>query len=449
MTDNLTSSGTARREREKPPMPESTRDAAPQTGSLRVVVAGSFGNIMENYDNLVYAYSAVTLGKLFFPESSSLVGTLYTFAVFAVGFLMRPLGAITFGHFGDKFGRRITLVVSVLMMGAATTLIGVLPTYESIGITAPILLVVLRMVQGFSVAGEWAGSAAFLVEYAPARRRGFFGSFNQVSTAGGFLLASCVVALNSSIFTDEQLTGWAWRLPFLLSALTAIAALWLRFGLAETPAFSEEQAKGSTAKSPLREGLRTQFPSIARGFGFTMLWTVAYFFFLTYLPTWLTGVAGVDADVARTSNIVGLITLTVLIAVFGALSDRIGRKPLLLGSALGFLVLSWPVMALLGSGNTVGVYAGQLIIAVILAMFSGPGPAAISELFPTKLRYSTMSIGYNFAVMAFGGTAPFVATGVVELTGSGLSAALLPIVSAAVTLAVVLGMRESAHRVLH
>ncbi|MGW0801992.1 MFS transporter [Nonomuraea sp. NPDC002799] len=427
----------------------STTTTLTRTSNMRAVLAGSFGNIMENYDSMVYAYTAVTLGKLFFPESDALVGTLYTFAVFAVGFLMRPLGAIVFGHVGDKFGRRTALVVSVLMMGAATTLIGVLPAYGSIGVVAPLLLVVLRMVQGFSVAGEWAGSAAFLVEYAPERKRGFFGSFNQVSTAGGFLLASGVVALNTTIFTEEQVLAWAWRIPFLLAALTAAAALWLRYGMAETPAFAEEQQKGATAKSPLREGLRTQFAGIARGFGFTMLWTVAYFFFLTYLPTWLTDVAGVDAGVARASNLVGLVTLTVCIAGFGALSDRIGRKPLLLAAAAGFLVLSWPVMLLLRDGGAAGVFAGQIVIAVILAMFSGPGPAALSELFPTKLRYTTMSIGYNFAVMAFGGTAPFVATGLVQLTGSAMAVALLPIVSAAVTLTVVAGMRESAHRRLH
>jgi MHS family proline/betaine transporter-like MFS transporter len=419
-----------------------------QSGAVRAVVAGSFGNIMENYDNLIYAYSAATLGRLFFPESSALAGTLYSFAVFAVGFLVRPLGAIAFGHVGDKLGRRTALVASVTMMGAATTIIGLLPTYAAIGIAAPILLVLMRLVQGFSVAGEWAGSAAFLVEYAPANRRGFFGSFNQVSTAAGFLLASGVVALNSTIFTEQQVDAWAWRIPFLLSLVTAIAALWLRFGLAETPAFKEEQKQGTTAKSPLREGMRTEFPSIARGFGFTMLWTVAYFFFLTYVPTYLTQVAGVDPDVARTSNLFGLAVLTILIAAFGALSDRIGRRRLLLTAAIGFLLLSWPVMAMLNQGSVLAVFGGQLLVAIMLAMFSGPGPAALAELFPTKLRYSTMSIGYNFAVMAFGGTAPFVATGVVQFTGSELSPALLPIISAAVTLAVVLGMRESAHRPL-
>lgn len=416
--------------------------------SVRAIVAGSFGNLMENYDNLVYAYSAVTLGQLFFPKSDELAGTLYSFAVFAVGFLIRPLGAVVFGHFGDKVGRRTTLVVGVLMMGVSTTVIGLLPTYSALGIAAPVLLVLMRVLQGFSVAGEWAGSAALLVEYAPERRRGFFAGFNQVSTAGGFLLASAIVALNSSIFTSAEITAWAWRLPFLFSAVTAAAALWLRLGLAETPVFQEKKDTGATAKSPLPESLRTEFPAIAKGFGFTILWTVAYFFFLTYLPTYLTQVAKVDAGIARTSNLVALGALTLLIAVFAALSDRIGRKPLLLASSAGFLVLSWPVMMLFDSGNTAAVFLGQLIIAVLLAMFSGPGPAALAELFPTKLRYSTMSIGYNFSVMAFGGTAPFIATAIVGLTGSPLSTALLPIGSAVITLAVVLGLRETAHRSL-
>lgn len=417
-----------------------------QSSSARALLAGSFGNVMEQYDNLVYAYSALTLGQLFFPESSDLAGALYSFAVFGVGFLIRPLGALTFGHFGDKFGRRTTLVVGVMMMGVATTLIGVLPTYASVGVAAPVLLVLLRVLQGFSVAGEWAGSAALLVEYAPTGRRGFFGSFNQVSTAAGFLLAAAVVALNNAVFTAEQVGAWAWRVPFLLAIVTAGAAVWLRLGLAETPAFREEQERGEIVKNPLLTSLRTELPAIVRGFGFTVLWTVAYFFFLTYLPSYLTSVAGVDAGVARTSNLVALTAFCLMIAFFGALSDRVGRKPLLVGSTIGFLVFSWPILAVFNSGTTVGVYVGQLVVAVLLAMFSGPGPAALCELFPTKLRYSTMSIGYNFSVMAFGGTAPFVATGLVGVTGSKMAPVMLPVGAAVITLLVLMTIRESVHR---
>lgn len=420
--------------------------AAKQSSAARALLAGSFGNVMEQYDNLVYAYSALTLGQLFFPQSSDLAGALYSFAVFGVGFLVRPLGALTFGHFGDKFGRRTTLVVGVMMMGIATTLIGVLPTYATVGVAAPVLLVLMRVLQGFSVAGEWAGSAALLVEYAPSGRRGFFGSFNQVSTAAGFLLAAAVVALNSAVFTAEQVDTWAWRVPFLLAFVTAGAAVWLRLGLEETPAFREEQERGETVKNPLATSLRTEFPAIVRGFGFTVLWTVAYFFFLTYLPSYLTSVAGVEEAVARTSNLVALSAFCVMIAFFGAMSDRIGRKPLLVGSTVGFLALSWPILAVFNSGSTFGVYVGQLVVAVLLAMFSGPGPAALCEMFPTRLRYSTMSIGYNFSVMAFGGTAPFIATGLVGLTGSEMAPVLLPVGAAAITLLALMTIRESVHR---
>ena len=417
--------------------------------SFRAVLAGSFGNVMEQYDNLVYAYSAVTIGQLFFPASSALAGTLYSFAVFGVGFLIRPLGAITFGYFGDRFGRRTTLVVGVMMMGVATTVIGLLPTYESIGAGATVLLVLMRVLQGFSVAGEWAGSTALLVEYAPPARRGFVGSFNQVSTAAGFLLAAAVVALNSALFSPDEVTAWAWRIPFLLGAVTAVTAVWLRLGLSETPAFAEEQRRGRTVRNPLATSMRTQFPAIVRGFAFTVLWTVAYFFFLTYLPTYLTSVAGFDAGTARTSNLVALAVLCVLIAGFGILSDRIGRKPLLLASTVGFLVLSWPVLLLIHTGTAAGLVVGQVIIAVLLAMFSGPGPAALAEMFPTAVRYSTMSIGYNFSVMAFGGTAPFIATGLIGMTGNTSAPFLLPIGAAVITLLALVTMRESAHAELY
>lgn len=412
------------------------------------VLAASCGSVMENYDLLVYAYSAVTISRLFFPESSALAGTLNTFAVFAVGYLVRPLGALTFGYLGDRFGRRGALVASVIMMGLATTATGLLPTYAAIGIAAPILLVLVRLLQGFSEGGDFPGSTALLVEYAPQRKRGLFGCFNQISTAIGFLLAAGIVALNSSIFTEEQVLAWAWRLPFLLSLITAVIGLWLRLGIGETPAFKEEQAKGAIAKNPLWDSMHSEFPAVLRGFGFTVLWTLGYYFFLTYVPTSLTQDPDVAPGVARVSNLVALGVFALLIPAFAILSDRVGRKPLLLTAAVGFLLLSFPVIAVLHSGSTAAVFFGQVVIAVILAMYSGPGPAALAELFPTKLRYSTMSIGYNFSVVVFGGTAPLLATGIVGLTRSPLSAAVLPIGAALITLIVILTMRESTHRAL-
>lgn len=410
----------------------------------RAVIAGSFGNLMEQYDNLVYAYSAATLSAVFFPSENPVAGLLSTFAVFAIGFLARPFGTLVFGHLGDNVGRRKTLIASVVMMGLGTATLGVLPTFEQVGVIAPALLVLLRLVQGFAVAGEWTGSTAMLVEYAPPNKRGLFGSFNQVTTAGGFLLASAVVATNAAIFGEKAVAEYAWRFPFLLGIVTLVVAVILRLGLEDTPSYKAQQKAGNIVKHPLREALRTQKSAIARGFGFNVGWTVAYFFFLTYIPSYLTTIAGVAPDVARGSNLAALAVMTVACAAFGLLSDRVGRKPLLLTGATGFVLLTWPVLMMFNSGVTGAVYAGQILIALVLATFSGAAPAALAELFPTHLRYSALGIGYNFSVMAFGGTAPFVATGLVALTGAAQSVALLPIVAAIVTFAVVVRSPESA-----
>lgn len=420
----------------------STTPALPP-GAARAVFASSFGNLMESYDNLVYGYLAVYIGFNFFPSESGTTSLLATFATFAVGFIARPIGTIIFGHIGDKHGRKAALLISVVGMGIVTTLVGLLPTYNTIGVTAAALLVMLRMCQGIAVAGEWAGSAALLVEYAPKHLRGLFGSFNQVSTAGGFLLAAAIVTGITTILSDEQMYAWGWRIPFLIGAITGVAAVVLRFGLEDTPAFREEKAEGNVVKAPVLVALRTQFPAIAKGFGFTVVWTVSYFFFLTYIPTFLTAEVGVDAGYARMSNLITLVIFFLLIAPFGYLSDKFGRKPFLLIGSIGFVVLSFPVLWLLTTGNHALVFLGQLAIAIILASFSGPGVAALSELFPTNVRYSALGIGYNFSVMAFGGTAPFIGTAIVGATGMPVLAALLPTVAGIITATVVLRMRET------
>lgn len=416
--------------------------ATPTGPKLRAVVSGSIGNLLEQYDNLVYAYSAVYLSTQFFA-GGSLSSLLSTFAVFAVGFLARPLGTIVFGHIGDKLGRRPALLASVVLMGSATVLIGLLPGYHTIGTAAPVLLVLLRLFQGFAVAGEWAGSAAMLVEYATPGTRGRYGSLNQVSTAAGFLVAAAVVALNSLFWTEQGMRDFGWRVPFLVGALTAVVAFLLRSGLEDTPAYRERKAEGATSNSPLLLALRTQKAAMVLGFFFTVSWTVTYFFFLTYLPTYLRSQVGVPSGTVEASNIVGLVVLTVAIFGFGVLSDRIGRKPLLLVGSGGFVVLSFPVMLLFQTGNVAGVYFGQVLVALVIAAFSGPGPAALAELFPTNVRYSALGIGYNFSVMAFGGTAGFIATALIDSTGHALLVALLPTVAAVVTFVTVCLMPET------
>lgn len=414
-----------------------------EQSAARAVLAGGIGNVLEQYDNLIYAYSAVLLGKLFFSTTDPVSGLLATFGVFAVGFLMRPLGALFFGSMGDRFGRRRALVLSVSLMAACTTAIGLLPTYHNIGIVATMLLVLLRLLQGFSVGGEWAGSTAFIVEYAPAAKRGLYGSFQQVSTAVGFLLAAGVSAGMASAFSETERLAWAWRVPFLLAALTGVAALYLRLGIQETPRFEAAVAENEVVSNPLRASIRTQFPNIARGFGFTLLWTVAYFLFLTFIPTYLTQYNEVDAGAATRSATFGIALFAVLIPFAGALSDRVGRRPLLLASAVGFVVLSWPVLAWMGTGGTAAIYGGWVVLAVLLALFSGPGPAALAEMFPTAVRYSALSIGYNVAVAAFGGTAPLLAVWLIKVTSLTTSPAFIAMTAAVITTGVVASMSET------
>lgn len=412
------------------------------SGAKRAVIASSFGNMLENYDNVIYAYMAVWISQLFFPADGGGIGLLATFATFAVGFLARPVGTLVFGHLGDRAGRKTALVVSVALMGVSTVALGLLPTFETAGILAPILLVICRLVQGFSVAGEFAGSATMLVEYAPKQKRGLYGSFNQVSTALGFLLGSLTAAAVNLIFNDQQMLEWAWRIPFWAGALTAVVAIYLRFGLEDTPQFLDEKEQGTVVKNPLGTALKTQFPAIIKGFCFTIFWTTGYFYFLTYIPTHLTAQVGLEAGAAQIATAVSLIAFTLMIIPFAVLSDRIGRKRLLLTSTGGFALVSLPVLALMGTGSMIAIYTSLLVVAIFLAMLSGPGIAALTELFPTNVRYSALGIGYNFSVMIFGGTAAFIAQGIIQVTGNPVMTALLPAGAAIISFVTILFMKD-------
>ncbi len=247
----------------------------------------------------------------------------------------------------------------------------------------------------------------------------------------------------ASAFSETERLAWAWRVPFLLAALTGVAALYLRLGIQETPRFEAAVAENEVVSNPLRASIRTQFPNIARGFGFTLLWTVAYFLFLTFIPTYLTQYNKVDAGAATRSATFGIALFAVLIPFAGALSDRVGRRPLLLASAVGFVVLSWPVLAWMGTGGTAAIYGGWVVLAVLLALFSGPGPAALAEMFPTAVRYSALSIGYNVAVAAFGGTAPLLAVWLIKVTSLTTSPAFIAMTAAVITTGVVASMSET------
>lgn len=401
--------------------------ATPQTDprARKAIWAASIGNLLEWYDFGVYAYLATIIAAKFFPSTDPTASLLASFAAYGVGFLARPLGGMVIGRLGDTQGRKTALVLTIFMMALGTIGIGLLPSYEQIGVAAPLLLVILRIVQGIAAGGEWGTSTAFIIEWSPEGRRGFFGSFQQVSTAGGSLLGSATAAILTSTLSSASMLDWGWRLPFLFGALLLVVGVYLRSNVEETPSYeaSRNAAPEETASGPML-GLTA--------FGFTIFWTVAYYTLLAWMPSFTQRFAGLSPSEALWSNTLGLIAMVIAIPFWGALSDRIGRRPLLIASALSIGLLAYPLFSLMTKGIGFAAIAPlQILFGILLALYSGPGPAAISEIFPTHLRSTWMSTGYTVAVAIFGGFAPFVSTWLISVTGSPVSPTYLYLVPAA------------------
>ena len=412
----------------------------------RAVTAAVVGNVLEWYDFAIYAYMATVIARKFFPSGDEVTALLSAFAAFGVGFVVRPLGGILIGRLGDLKGRKTALLLTIALMAAGTVLIGLIPSYETIGPAAPILIVIARMLQGFSAGGEWGGSTAFIVEWAPENQRGFYGSLQQCSVAGGLLLGSAVAALVSTVLTAETVDAWAWRIPFLLGGLLGPVGLYMRRNISETPAFrrvAQETAPAATSDATAPAWLA------ARAFGLTILWSVSYYIVLAYMPTFLQKHVMLGRSEALWATTAGLFALVTTIPLSGLLSDRFGRKPLMLAACVAFMVLPYPLFHLMLVGASLGtIIAIQVTLALGIALYSGPGPAAIAEIFPTKGRSTWMSTGYSLSVAMFGGFAPLVATWLIEETGSLLSPAYYVMAAAAASTVVVLRLEESADKPL-
>ena len=420
--------------------------ATTRQSSFQAVSAAVIGNVLEWYDFAVYGFMAGIIGKNFFPSGDAVGELLASFAVFGVGFLARPLGGIVIGRIGDTKGRKTALVLTIMLMAAGTVLIGVTPTFATIGIAGPLLILIARLMQGFSAGGEWGGSTAFIVEWADEGQRGFLGSFQQCSVSAGLLLGSGVAALTTTLLAPATMEAWGWRIPFLLGALLGPVGMYMRQNIDETPAYAK--AMRTAAPVPL-PGDATPLGMAAQAFGFTVVWTVAFYIFLQYMPTFIKTYAKVSSAAALWSNTIGLVVLVVAIPIMGKLSDRIGRKPLLLACCLCFIVLPYPVFALYLSAPPLGVIiAVQILFGLIIAMFSGAGPAAISEIFPTRVRSTWMTTGYALSVAIFGGFAPYIATWLIARTGSPISPVYYVIAAAIVSTIVIARLKETAHEPL-
>ncbi|WP_342641364.1 MFS transporter [Rhodoligotrophos ferricapiens] len=407
--------------------------------SRKAIAAGVWGTVVEWYDYAVYGFLATIIAQHFFPSADDTTALLSAFAAFGLGFVARPLGGIAIGWLGDARGRKTALVLTLFLMAVSTVGIGLLPTYASIGVAAPVLLVVCRLVQGFSAGGEWGGSTAFIVEWAPSNRRGLFGSLQQASVAGGLLIGSGVAAIVASILMPEQMSDWGWRIPFLLGGILLPLGMYIRRNVEDTPAFRAVQEQNEKPREmPWR--------AAGQAFGFTILWTVSFYIMLSYMPTFTQKYAGLSRTEALWSNTIGLVAVVIAIPLMGRISDRVGRKPLILASVVSFLVLSYPLFSLmLAYGNFAAAVVVQIIFGLMLASFSGPGPAAIAEIFPTNGRSTWMSTAYSLSVAIFGGFAPYIATWLISATGSPLAPTFYLMIAAAISTLVVLTLRETAH----
>lgn len=416
----------------------------------RAVTAAVVGNVLEWYDFAVYSFLAGIIGRTFFPSGDATAELLASFAVFGVGFLARPLGGVVIGRLGDVRGRRTALLLTIFLMAGGTVLMGLAPSYASVGVAGPGVILLARLMQGFSAGGEWGGSTAFIVEWAPEGRRGLYGSFQQMSVGAGVLLGSGTAALLSTVLTPEAMEAWGWRVPFLLGGLLGPVGLWMRRSMEETPAWREARSAVADNGDAIRTaGAPGSAVLAARAFGFTVLWTVSYYIFLNYMPSFTERYASLSRAQALWSNTVGLTVLVLAIPAWGALSDRVGRRPLLLACCAAFVVLPWPVASWLASGPPFGaIIPLQVFMAVIIALFSGAGPAAIAEIFPTRERSTWMTIGYALAVAIFGGFAPYVATWLIRETGSPVAWVYYVMAAAVVSGAVIFRLEETAFRPL-
>jgi MHS family proline/betaine transporter-like MFS transporter len=417
-----------------------------RAGPIRTLTAGAIGNALEWYDFCLFGYFAPVISSQFFPSTDPRAALVNTFGVFAAGFLMRPIGAILFGHLGDRLGRKRALGVSVLLMAVPTALVGLLPTYHQIGLTAALLLLLVRLLQGLSVGGEYVGSMSYLAESAPPGRRGFASSWCNVSGGVGGLVGAGLAAVLTRVLTPEQVADWGWRLPFLLSIPGGLASWWLRQSIAESPCFAEVSRAGKVARVPLAESLRGDRAAFLTIAGLSLLASIGWYLPWVWLVTWLDDInrPRMPQWEALTSSTLAGAVLVVLNPLCAALSDRLGRKPVILASSAGYLVLSYPMFLWMSGGTFTAALSAQLVCALLAALYGGASLAAFVELFPTRTRYSGLALSYNLAVAVCGGTTPLVATWLVNTTGSTLAPAFYLMAAALGTTLAALAMPERA-----
>jgi MHS family proline/betaine transporter-like MFS transporter len=409
----------------------------------RAIVASVVGNVVEFYDFTIFGFFAIYIGRAFFPSHDPFASLLASLAAFGAGFLMRPIGGLVMGPYADRYGRKSALIVTMTVMAVATGIIGIIPSYESIGIWAPLLLVACRLAQGFSTGGEWGGAVIFLVEHAPAKRRGFFSSWSQAGIMLGTLCGSTSALAATALLDESSMGSWGWRIPFLIGFVLMPIGYWLRVSVDETPEFKLLLANNAVASTPLKETFSSQKTAMFKLFAIASIWTAASYVLFVYLPSFGAEVLGIPLKQALGATTVASLTALLLFPLFGMLSDRFGRRRILQTANVGFLLTMFPLFSWMSIDRSfISFLSTSVVAGVLVAALGGAGPALLAEIVPPRLRSTAIGVGYNLAVISFGGFAPLVCTYLIRVTGQVTAPAFLLIACSMVS---IIGLAQ--HRV--
>jgi MHS family shikimate/dehydroshikimate transporter-like MFS transporter len=418
----------------------SVQAGAPSPSTVRkVALAAMAGSAIEWYDFFIYlTAAALVFGPLYFPGESEVAGVLAAFSTAAVGFVARPIGGILFGHYGDRLGRKPTLVIALLIMGTATTLVGVLPTYATIGVAAPILLFVLRFLQGLAVGGQWGGAVLLATEYAPEGKRGYFGSFAQAGVPVGLILGNTVFLLLSALLGEQAFAAWAWRIPFLLSVILIAVALYIQLRLEDTPVFrqlEERQQEGdeTESRSPVLEVISQHPKQVLLAGGAFFVVNGGFYVLITGMLDYGTRVLGVSENVMLAAVLISAVIEGISIVTMSVLSDRIGRRTVFMAGAALLGIWAFPLFWLVNTGSVSLIIISLCIAQIFLGMMYGPQAALFAEMFSARVRYSGASIGYQGASVFAGGLAPIIMVWLLDKTGTSLSVSFYVFAMAAIT----------------
>ena len=423
-------------------------ETASNSSNVRAVYAGAAGVVLEWFDYGVYGAFAPIISKVFFPSKDPIISILLTLIVFGVGFVARPVGSVIFGYVGDKYGRKVSLSWTIFIMAAATFSIGLIPSYVAIGLAAPLILTFCRLVQGLAAGGEWGSATAFLVEYASENRRGFYGSFQQNLAVVGLTIGSLVGFVLTSNLGTQALYSWGWRIPFFFGIVLGYVGWYVRSKLDDTPSFVKIEESNEVLVNPLVASFhKSNLVPIIQTMGLSIGWNAAFYIIMSFMSTYTNTFLKMPLKLSLLASVCTSVLLIVLMPVMGHLSDKIGRKPVLITACLGFIVTTYPVFEFMSDGSFVKVLLGGFVLALFMSMFSGAAVASIAEIFSTQVRTSSL-VGYNIMAALSGGMGPFFATYIIKVTGSTSSPAFYVIGLVIVSLITIITLPETYNKPL-